>query len=260
MAEKFVLIGTGNVAWHLGSVLENAGHLLVHVYDRKLGHAKKFASNYFNASYGDSKDLRDVDATVFIMAVADHAIAPLSQELRLPEDALLCHTSGSMPLSTLGYADTMKRGVFYPLQTLSKGVSVDFTLLPICIEAEDQSTLQLLKQLAQSISKEVVEMTGEQRKGLHLAAVFACNFTNHMLTISKNLLAEKNMSFEWLQPLITETIDKSLRLGPNHSQTGPAVRGDLKTLDLQLKALEKEPDLARIYQYISQHIIDTYSE
>lgn len=260
MAEKFALIGTGNVAWHLGRVLENAGHLLVHVYDRKLGLAKKFTADYFNASYGDTTDMRSVEATVFIMAISDHAIATLSQQLKLPEGAILCHTSGSTPLSKLGYADTLNRGVFYPLQTFSKGVPVDFTPIPICIEAENQFTLNVLKNLGQSISQEVVEMSGEQRKALHLAAVFACNFTNHMLAISKEILEAKSMSFAWLKPLITETIHKSIQLGPEHAQTGPAIRGDLKTLDQQLKALEGDVDLARIYQYISQHIIDTYSE
>ena len=260
MAEKFALIGSGNVAWHMGRALENAGHSLVHVYDRKIDQAKNFTADYYNAEYGNATDMRDVNASVFIMAVTDHAIEPLSQQLQLPEGALLCHTSGTTSLSALGYAETPNRGVFYPLQTFTKGIPVDFGTVPICIEAEDNASLNVLRAMAESISGEVVEMSGEQRKLLHLAAVFACNFTNHMLTISKGVLHEKGLSFDLLKPLITETLNKSLKNEPENSQTGPAVRGDLKTLDQQLKALEKDKDVALIYQYISQHIIDTYSD
>ncbi len=260
MAQRIAIIGTGNVAWHLARTLENAGHLIVHIYSRDAAKAKNFGLDFFNASTGNSTDLRSVDASIFIMAISDDAIQQVAQSLQLPESAVLCHTSGTRPLLDLGYASTEHIGVFYPLQTFSKGKRVDFSEIPICVEGDTQFAHEALTELAHSISDNVQEVNSAQRKVLHLAAVFACNFTNHMFTISKEILENGNLNFDILKPLIAETLNKSFELGPENAQTGPAVRGDLETLDRQHELLTNQPELAEIYRQISQHIIDTYEE
>lgn len=259
VAYKIAILGTGNVAWHLAKELENAGHLIAHVYARDEAKAKKFALDYFNASYGNSLDLAHIEADIFILAVSDDAIEELASSLKLPQNAIICHTSGSKPLSELGYTITENIGVFYPLQTFSKGKSVNFSEIPICIEGENQTTIEVLKALGESISHHTQEISSQQRKAIHLAAVFACNFANHMFSVAANILEGKQMSFEILKPLIVETLNKSFELDPRKAQTGPAIREDLKTLDLQHASLKEEPELAEIYRLISQHIIDSYS-
>jgi len=258
MRYQIAILGTGNVAWHFARTLENAGHVITHVYDRKIEKAEKFALDYFNASVGDSLDLSEVNATLFILAVRDDAIEEVAQTLTIPSKALLVHTSGTIPLNALGYAQTQNIGVLYPIQTLSRGQQTDFSKVPICIEGESEETVQTLKTVAKSISQEVHILTSQQRKVIHLAAVFACNFTNHMFSISKDILESNHMNFELLQPLIIETLNKSFDIGPENAQTGPAKRGDMETLDQQFSALSNDPEVADIYKLISQNIIDTH--
>lgn len=257
---KVGILGTGNVAWHLARVLENAGHIITFVYDRDISKAKKFSIDYFNASAKDSLDLSDVEASLFIMALSDDAIEEVAQQIKLPSKAILAHTSGTIPLSALGYAQTENIGVFYPLQTFSKGKPIDFTDIPICIEGESNATVELLKRIAENISNSVHSLNSQQRKVIHLSAVFACNFTNHMFSISKNILEHNQMSFDLLKPLIVETLNKSFDIGPEEAQTGPAKRGDMETLDLQFNSLANDPNVSEIYKLISQHIIDFHQK
>lgn len=257
---SIALLGTGNVAWHLSRTLENAGHIISHVYDRDITKAEKFAMDFFNASTSDSLDLSDVDASLFVMAIADDGIEEVAQQLELPSNAILVHTSGTVPLNVLGYAQTHNIGVFYPLQTFSKGKTLDFSEIPICIEGESNDTVDLLRSLAGSISSSVHHLNSNQRKIIHLSAVFACNFSNHMFTISKGILKSNDMDFELLKPLIVETLNKSFDIGPDNAQTGPAMRGDMETLDKQFDSLSNDPAVADIYRLISQNIIDYYQE
>ncbi|MCX8491522.1 MAG: DUF2520 domain-containing protein, partial [Cyclobacteriaceae bacterium] len=149
-------------------------------------------------------------------------------------------------------------GVFYPLQSFSKQKKVDFKNIPIFIESQNQETDDFLLLMAKTISNQVVKIESDDRIALHVAAVFASNFTNHMLAISKSILQQNNLDFEWLKPLITETIQKSLAIDPNHAQTGPASRGDLEILDKHLEFLSDDEGVAEIYKIISQHIVNKY--
>jgi predicted short-subunit dehydrogenase-like oxidoreductase (DUF2520 family) len=146
--------------------------------------------------------------------------------------------------------------VFYPLQTFTKMRSVDFKNVPIFIEASDEQAEKQLTSMAKALTSKFKKITSEERKGLHVAAVFASNFPNHMLRISKILMDKKGLNFDWLKPLVLETINKALANGPEYSQTGPAVRGDLEILDEHLAYLKKEKVIAKIYELISQDIID----
>ncbi|MGW8122562.1 Rossmann-like and DUF2520 domain-containing protein [Roseivirga echinicomitans] len=260
MSFKIGIIGTGNVAWHLARAFENAGHVITDIYSRDISKAKHFALDFFNAKPTNRLNFSNSQAQVFILAISDDAIAEVVSEILLPENAILAHTSGAVPLSALGYATTENQGVFYPLQTFSKGKSVDFKEIPIGIEGENKITAQALTDLANSISNKVQPMDSHDRRTVHLAAVFACNFTNHLFTISKGILENRNLDFALLEPLIVETLSKSLEIGPNNAQTGPAKRGDLETLDHHFQALSNSPDIAEIYRAVSQNIIDYYSE
>lgn len=260
MGFKIGIIGTGNVAWHLGRNLENSGHVISSIYDRDIKKAKEFALDYFNASCTNNTDLSHAEASIFIIAVSDDAIEEVAGKLLLPAGAHLFHTSGTKPLKTLGYANTNNIGVFYPLQTFSKGKHTDMAKVPFCLEAETVESSEVLESLAYSISDMVHFMDSSQRAVIHLSAVIACNFSNHMMSIAKGILESNDLSFELLKPLIAETVNKALTISPELAQTGPAKRKDLETLDRQLTSLQNDNQIAKIYEHISQHILDYYSE
>ncbi|MCS6833231.1 MAG: DUF2520 domain-containing protein, partial [Flammeovirgaceae bacterium] len=150
-------------------------------------------------------------------------------------------------------------GVFYPLQTFSKDKEVDFSQIPFFIEANTTSLTDFLVKIASRLSNEVYEMNSEERKRLHLAAVFACNFTNHLLTIAHQELMKLKVPFEVLHPLIVATINKALEITPFAAQTGPAIRRDQNTMSIHLQLLEERPLVQQIYRLLSENIQETYS-
>ena len=252
------LIGAGNVAWHLGPELENSGYTVREVYSRDQKNAKALVERLYEAEIKKDLDFANSKARLFFICVSDDAIESIATEIVLPDDSILVHTSGAQPLSILGYAATEHIGVFYPLQTFSKHRKVNFKEIPIFIESEDRETIRFLTRLAEKISSRAVEIDSKGRKALHVAAVFACNFTNHMLTLSKSISESNDLDFRLLEPLIVETLKKGLEIGPEFSQTGPAMRRDLQTLEHHLEFLENEEDVQKIYRIITQHIIDYY--
>lgn len=253
-------IGSGNLAWHLAPALDNAGYVVKEVYSRNKKNAVALVERLYQAEVHESLDFSVSPSSLFIISVSDDAIEEVAQEIILPEDAILVHTSGSKPLSVLGFAATLNVGVFYPLQTFSKVKKVDFQDIPIFVECEDTSVEHTLLKMGQSISKKTQVISSQERSALHVAAVFASNFTNHMLTLSKEIMQGHGLNFDWLKPLIAETVNKSLTIGPENSQTGPAKRGDLQTLDKHMEILLDNPEIAEIYKIVSQHIIDRYQK
>lgn len=260
-APRFVsFIGSGNLAWHLAPAFDNAGFIVKEVYSRTPRHAEALTERLYQAEVKATLDFSTSDSNFFIIATSDDAIQDIARELILPDEAILVHTSGSQPLETLQFAATPHTGVLYPLQTFSKVKKVEMKDVPLFLESSDDVAGAALLQIAQAISNKVQRIGSTERKALHVAAVFASNFTNHMLGISRDILQENSLKFDWLYPLITETINKSLSAGPDQSQTGPARRGDLAVLDAHLDFLKDKPELADIYRIISQHIIDQYAE
>ncbi len=255
---KVSFIGSGNLAWHLAPALDNTDFAVREVYSENPVHAAALVERLYEAEVKASLDFSTSPSRIFVIAVSDDVIQTIAREIILPENAILVHTSGSQPLSLLGYAATPNIGVFYPLQTFSKGKRVDFKELPIFIESENEATEKVLMTMAKAISKNVFRITSHDRKALHVAAVFASNFTNHMLLIAQEIMKENSLSFDWLKPLIAEMINKSLTIGPENAQTGPARRGDLEILDKHLEFLQHDEQVAELYKLISQHIIDTY--
>ena len=260
-------IGAGNLAWHLAPALENAGHHINEVYSRQLQHARQLVSNLYDAHTHSELNFADSPSRLFILAIPDDRLESVCAQLVLPENAVVVHTSGAQSLQSLAqwlaiYSDVpVQTGVFYPLQTFTKGQSfMAFDEIPICIEAPDSLTEDTLVQLGQDISEIVYLITSDERRALHLAAVFACNFTNHLLTLAHDITVQHGLDFDLLRPLIAETFRKGLAApDPATVQTGPARRGDLTTIEAHLADLSHEPRVAEIYQVLTESIRQKYS-
>jgi len=186
---RVVILGTGNVAKHLFDTFWNIEDInVLQVLGRN-----KHKLSYFKDKASTSTDYsKMVDADIFLIAVSDDAIAEVAQFLN-PKKGIIVHTSGSVPLGALG--NQLRKGVFYPLQSFSEGKPIDFKSVPICIEAENEVDLELLLKLAHFISSKVYEISSDQRKSIHLAAVFANNFTNHLFTIASEICADNDLPF-----------------------------------------------------------------
>lgn len=251
-------IGSGNLAWHLAPALDNAGYIVREVYSLNPSHAEALTERLYQADVKASLDFSTSKSRLFIIATTDDNIQDVARDIILPDGATLVHTSGSQPLSLLQFAAAANTGVLYPLQTLSKNKRIDFKVVPLFIESSDDQSEKILMSLAKAISGKVTKITSEERKALHVAAVFASNFPNHMLTIAKKILEDSSMDFEVLKPLILETVNKSLAMGPEQAQTGPAIRSDLEILDHHIEFLQSDARVAELYRVISQHILDMY--
>lgn len=251
------IVGSGNLAWHLTQALENAGHFIPEIYSRDPKNARKLTKKLYDTQVSRSLDFRASESEIFIIAVADQAIENVASKILLPDRAILVHTSGSKPMAILESAGD-RFGVFYPLQTFTKGAAISFKNIPICLEASSSRVEKVLKQLAQSLSKDIHYMRSNERRQLHLAAVFACNFTNHMLTLAQEIMEEQDVDADILHPLIAETVNKGLLLGPENTQTGPALRGDSEVMKEHGKLLRSRKDLQKIYKLLSQHIFEHY--
>jgi predicted short-subunit dehydrogenase-like oxidoreductase (DUF2520 family) len=246
---KIVLIGAGNVATHLGQAL-GVHYSIVQVVSRNIESCKALADKLGCASTSILGELNH-EADIYIISVSDDAIADVASELNLPTK-IVVHTSGSVSLQTLATASE-NTGVFYPLQTFSKAKAIDFAQIPICIEASNSETKTVIEQLARSISNSVQYIDSEQRKTIHLAAIFACNFSNHFYGIAETLLKEKNIPFDILKPLIVETANKIKENSPRAMQTGPAIRGDYSTINKHLEMLENA-EYKMLYELLSKSI------
>ncbi|WP_299580003.1 Rossmann-like and DUF2520 domain-containing protein [Mucilaginibacter sp.] len=249
---RITIIGSGNVATHLAAAFKNAGHRIAQVYSRDMHNASLLAY-HVGAEAIDDLDQINPETDIFIISVKDDVIKSIAEALT-KHGKLIVHTSGATDLQAIS-AFTNNAGVFYPLQTLSKNKEVDFFTVPLCIEGADDNITRQLVELAQTVSNNVYRVNSEQRKILHLAAVFACNFPNYLYNIAQQLLAEHDMGFEMLRPLILETAQKVQTHLPAEVQTGPAVRNDENTMAAHLQMLNNEPDLKAIYSLLSQEII-----
>jgi len=248
---SIVLIGTGNVARHLFDTFRLCPETkVVQVLGR---HEKNL--DYFREFSGTSSDFKKLlPADLYIIAVNDDAIPSVSQ-LITDKNGIVVHTSGSISMDELSHHD--HRGVFYPLQTFSEERKIDFKKVPICLESKQKEDLELLKRLAHLLSDHVYEISSEQRKSLHLAAVFASNFTNHLYHIGNTICRENQISFDILKPLILETAHKIEDLSPHDAQTGPAKRGDKRTMKKHMEELG-DSGHKEIYMLLSRSIEKEY--
>ncbi len=250
---KIALIGAGNLASHLATALHRKGSVIVQVYSRHFSNAEALARKIDAEALDDLSQL-DSSIDVLIFAVSDHAIPTLLECLGRRNDSLLIHTAGSVALDVFrAYSENY--AVLYPLQTFSKAKPIDFSEIPVFIEANSEAALSKTKLLAGMLSDNVREANSQQRKQLHLAAVFACNFTNHLYELSSQLTEAAKLPFEVLLPLIRETADKLRTLSPHDAQTGPAVRNNWQVMEEHMRLLEERPDLQKLYELLSESII-----
>lgn len=249
---KIVLIGAGNLATHLGKALHAAGHDMLQVFSRTMQSAETLASLLDAEPLTDIAQVRD-DADVYIFSVKDSALEQLISRLCGDEEKVFLHTAGSMPMSVFeGVAQHY--GVLYPMQTFSKQREVDFSIIPCFVEANDEFAQKQIEGLAREISGRVYQLSSEDRKYLHLSAVFACNFANHCYAISQELLEEHGIPFDVMLPLINETAAKVHEMKPKDAQTGPAVRYDENVIGKQSKLLENHPHFKKVYDSMSKSI------
>ncbi len=244
---KVSIIGSGNVAQHLIQAFQlNSQIELIQVFARN----KETITHLLDADKITSDYNHLLPADLYIVSVSDDAIAEVSSQLPF-DNQLVVHTSGTVALDALN--NNNRKGVFYPLQTFSKNKAVDFKTIPLCLEAENKTDLQLLKTIAHLISDSVYEISSEQRKALHVGAVFVNNFVNHLYQIGNEICKKNQIPFDILKPLIQETANKIVTLSPKEAQTGPAKRNDLKTINAHEQFLTDE-NLATIYKLLTQSI------
>ena len=255
---KIVLIGAGNLATHLGKALHAAGHDMVQVFSRTMQSAETLASLLDAEPLTDMAQVRD-DADVYIFSVKDSALEQLISQLCGGEKKVFLHTAGSMPMSVFR-GKALHYGVLYPMQTFSKQREVDFSIIPCFIEANDEFALKQIEGLAGQISHRGYQLSSEDRKYLHLSAVFACNFANHCYAASQELLQQHGIPFDVMLPLIDETAAKVHGMTPKEAQTGPAVRYDENVIGKQIQLLENQPYFQKIYDCMSKSIHELESE
>ncbi len=253
---NIVLLGSGNVATHLGRAFKMAGQTIVQVWSRDIDHARELADTLAAEAISAIDDVSH-SADLYIISVKDEAIRPLAASLKVG-DKLIVHTSGSTGLEALDGVSS-RTGVFYPLQTFSKSKAVDFRQIPIAIEANTPEDSAVIRAIADRLSERVLELNSDERKTLHVAAVFACNFTNHLFAISQELLKANNLDFDLLRPLIAETANKIQLNDPEDVQTGPAVREDIETINSHVEMLRGNPELMEIYTKLSQSIVNLHT-
>tara|TARA_B100000809_G_scaffold105703_1_gene104264 strand:- start:63483 stop:64232 length:750 start_codon:yes stop_codon:yes gene_type:complete len=244
---RVVLIGGGNLATHLATAFAfNEQVTLVQVYNRTLASIKHLST--FCATTDKIEEIEQADVT--IISVSDAAIVEIANRLNT-NNGLLVHTSGSMSIDAL--KSNTRAGVLYPIQSFTKGKEISFKNIPVCIEAKESIDLVLLEKLAAAISDNVYSMNSNQRKKVHIAAVFVNNFANHLYTIGEDICVENQIPFEVLFPIIEETAAKIKSIPPKKAQTGPASRKDLNTLALHTQELNKSQK--EIYTLLSNAII-----
>ena len=245
---KIVLIGAGNVAWHLGKELQKNDQEIVQVYNRSVEPALVL-SRRLKCDFTTRYDEIYTKADLYILAVKDSAIKIVSKELKL-NNKLVVHTSGAINQMCIKQD---RKGVFYPLQTFSKEKKLNFKTIPFCVEAAKSEDYNTLMRLATLLSPLVYNINSHQRKVLHVAAVFACNFSNLMYMMADDILQKENIPLDILKPLIKETASKIKNHSPSKVQTGPAVRKDKSTLKTHLDYLEKG-NLFDVYQILTETI------
>ena len=247
---KIALIGAGNVATCLGPRLKEAGHEITAVYSRTVESARALADR-LGATY--TTDLNAVPASdAAIVMLKDDALKELAPAIADSlKDSLLLHTAGSVSMDIWYTAGAMKYGVLYPMQTFSKASVIDWSQVPLFIEGSSDQTLDSIRELALTVSPDVTVLSSEGRRKLHLAAVFTCNFSNHMYAIAQKLLADEGVPFRVMLPLVRETARKVETISPQDAQTGPAIRGDRKVIDEHLELLKAYPEYAELYRLIS---------
>ena len=249
---RIVLVGAGGLGTNLGLALHEAGHDVLAVFSRTMEHARMLAERIGSQPTDDICALPN-EADLFIVSVKDAVLTDVVQQLMQGrEEQYFAHTAGSMSL-TLFQGMARHYGVFYPMQSFSKERRINFSEVPVFLEASDAQTLTQLKALSATLTPHVYELSTDERRYLHLAAVFACNFANHCYALSAEILQQHGLPFNVMLPLIDETARKVHHLSPLEAQTGPAIRYDLNVINKQQQLLD-DPAMKELYERLSKSI------
>lgn len=250
---KIVFIGAGNLATNVAKALYEAGHEILQVFSRTMASAEALAGTVGAVATDDVSAVAG-NADIYILSVKDAALKSVIEKLcDGKRNGLFVHTAGSIPMGVFeGHAERF--GVFYPMQSFSKQRQVDFSDVSIFVEAKRKEDLDMLFRLGRSLSPNVVELSSEGRKRLHLAAVFACNFTNHCYHLAEKVLSEYDIPFDVMLPLVDETARKVHEVSPMEAQTGPAVRYDENVINMQRDMLPEGSGIRQIYELMSKDI------
>tara|TARA_B100001109_G_scaffold93916_1_gene76302 strand:+ start:2920 stop:3666 length:747 start_codon:yes stop_codon:yes gene_type:complete len=244
---KVTILGSGNVGFHLVNLFNSSSNIILNEwYSRSVNFDErvKVINEIENLSESD----------IYVICISDKSITQVSNKIQF-KNKLVVHTSGSTPYSSLNNKN--RRGVFYPLQTFSKSQKLNYSEIPICIEAENDIDLETLKKLSLDLNCKYYEINFEERKTLHLAAIISNNFTNFLFGISKEIIDSKKLDFDILKPLINETVNKIHKLDPIKAQTGPARRNDVNILKMHENMLKNE-EIKSLYKFISKMIKEKY--
>ena len=245
---NIVLIGSGNVASHLGLHLLKKGHNIKQVWSRQLIHAEVLAEKLNSIATDDLCNIENAD--LYIVSVKDDVLSSVIQQLEVNN---IIHTSGAIGLEVFNNR-SKNYGVLYPLQTFNKNIKLDLSQTPMCIEANNKLFENHLMNIGDDLSNQVITMNSKQRQQLHIAAVFACNFTNHMYSIADSILAKSDINFKLLLPLINQTVKKLNQNKPSQVQTGPAKREDKKIMQSHINNISSK-ESKEIYKLMSNAII-----
>lgn len=250
---SIVLIGAGNVATHLGKAFHEVGCRIRMVYSRTKESARILAES-IGCPYTTDITSIDNEADIYIVSLKDSVLDHILPELvKCNSKALFVHTAGSVSID-IWKGLTHRYGVLYPMQTFSKQRDINFDNVHFFIEANTEEDTELLIKTASLISRHIFKASSEQRKYLHISAVFACNFANHMYSICEHLLTSHGLPFSAMLPLIDETAEKVHHLSPVSAQTGPAQRDDHNIMNNHLSLLKDEPEITELYLRISENI------
>ncbi len=250
MIQNIIMIGSGNMATQLGNALAKKGFNIRQVYSYTLENAEKLADQLNAYATNNLADIQ-TSADLYIIAVKDAVLHQVIEHLPQVK-GIVTHTAGSMSMDLLLRFD--KHGIIYPFQTFTKEREVDFSVIPILLETSDEEVYNDLKVFAKKISQTVIACDSNQRRQIHLAAVFACNFANHMYAIADGILQKNNISFDVIKPLIKETAEKVQEVAAENAQTGPAIRGDQNVIDKHLKLLSDDAELSALYRKLTNRI------
>jgi predicted short-subunit dehydrogenase-like oxidoreductase (DUF2520 family) len=254
---KAVVIGAGNVGTHFAYALQKEGVKITQVVSRTMKSAVELASK-MECSF--TTDLSEVytKADMYFVCVTDKSIQQVIRNLNVG-DKLIIHTSGSVGIDVF-YDNAQNYGVVYPLQTFSKFKDINYGEIPFFIEANSNENEIILYNFLKKISPHVTVANSQQRCMIHLSAVFACNFTNHMCTISEKLMKDQKLKFDIFKPLLRETFEKITKYSPSVSQTGPAIRNDIQVINKHIDVLSDKPDLQEVYRIISNSIMKNHAK
>ena len=246
---KVALVGAGNLATNLAVALQEAGHTIVQVFSRTRQSAELLAERVGTSAITDLHQLAS-DADLYIVSISDSALSTLDYSA-FPPQALVVHTAGSIPMDVIPLS---RRGVFYPMQTFSRQRIVDFSNIPIFVEASSEDDTTFLFDFARTINNKVYRLSSADRIYLHLAAVYCSNFVNHCYAMSEEILRQHGLPFSVMLPLVDEVAAKVHQVSPQEAQTGPAIRHDYNVIRHHLSLLEDQPRLQEIYEIMSESI------